>query len=82
MIIDEISMISSHTLYIVHSLIQHCKSNKLAMGGMQRVFCGDFLQLPPVPNDNSEDIGQEAILSDDFSRFVPHRVFLEEVRET
>ena len=52
------------------------------MGGTQRIFFGDFPPLPPVPNDNTEDIDRKAILSEDFKRFVPHNVFLENVRET
>ena len=34
------------------------------MGGIQRIFCGDFLQLPPIGNSDSGDIGQSPILAD------------------
>lgn len=80
LVIDEISMISSYTLDVIHNLLQHTRKNKLIMGGIQRVFCGDFLQLPPIPNQASDDIGQPAILSDTFIHYAPHKVMLNQVR--
>lgn len=49
------------------------------MGGIQRIFCGDFLQLPPIGNSDSGDIGQSPILADVFSMYVPHKVQLKQV---
>lgn len=80
LVIDEISMISSYTLDVIHNLLQHIRKNKLIMGGIQRVFCGDFLQLPPIPNQASDDIGQPAILSGTFIHYAPHKVMLNQVR--
>ena len=51
------------------------------MGGIQRIFCGEFLQLPPIGNSDSGDIGQSPILADVFSMYmyVPHKVQLKQV---
>lgn len=70
-IIDEISMVSSHTLHIINRLMQFCKSNERIMGGAQQTFCGDFLQLPPIRNELSGDLAEPAILCDRFQKYVP-----------
>ena len=79
LIIDEISMVSSHTLHQINRLLQYCKGNYLVMGGVQRVFSGDFLQLPPIANEVSGDVGEPAILSENFHNYVPHTIELTEV---
>ena len=72
-------MVSGHTLNIINRLMQYCKGSDMIMGGVQRILCGDFLQLPPVPNNVSDDVGDPAILSPFFSAYAPHRVHLTEV---
>ena len=78
-VIDEISMVSSATLHQINKIMQYVKGSNVVMGGCQRIFCGDFLQLPPIPNELSDDVGEYAILSPQFAHYVPHKIHLTEV---
>lgn len=49
--IDEISMISASLLDYVNELFQIIRKSDKPFGGMQIITFGDFLQLPPVSND-------------------------------
>lgn len=49
LIIDEISMLSAYYLDNINTVCQFFRRNKKPFGGIQVVFLGDFLQLPPVP---------------------------------
>ena len=53
--IDEISMISPEVLEILNIVFQEIRQNSQPFGGMQTLFFGDFLQLPPV-NRNSHEL--------------------------
>ncbi len=46
--IDEVSMLSSEVLEILDYVFRQIRQNDVAMGGVQILFFGDFLQLPPV----------------------------------
>lgn len=46
--IDEVSMISSEVLEILDYVFRQIRQNDMAMGGVQMLFFGDFLQLPPI----------------------------------
>ncbi len=48
--IDEISMISPQTLDLLDQVLRHVRQNDKVMGGLQILFFGDFLQLPPINN--------------------------------
>lgn len=48
LIIDEISMLSADQLDCINAIFKTVRNNDLPFGGVQIVFCGDFLQLPPV----------------------------------
>lgn len=51
LIIDEVSMVSAHMLEVIDIILGIVKDNrKTPFGGMQVIFVGDFLQLPPVYN--------------------------------
>ena len=50
--IDEISMISSSVLELIDQVFRVVRENNKPMGGMQIIFFGDFLQLPPVNRYN------------------------------
>lgn len=46
--IDEISMISAGVLEILDHVFRQVRNNDRPMGGLQMLFFGDFLQLPPI----------------------------------
>lgn len=48
LIIDEISMMSAALFEAMNQLAQTLRNNDRPWGGIQLVFSGDFLQLPPV----------------------------------
>lgn len=48
--IDEISMISLELFEILDQVFKKVRQNSKAFGGIQILFFGDFLQLPPVKN--------------------------------
>ncbi len=51
--IDEISMISPQVLEILDEVLRAVRQSDKVMGGIQMVFFGDFLQLPPVQDSNN-----------------------------
>lgn len=48
LIIDEVSHISGDFLELVEWVLQEALGNERPFGGLRIIFCGDFLQLPPV----------------------------------
>lgn len=46
--IDEISMLSAYQLEYLDEVFRAVRGNNLPFGGIQVIFIGDFLQLPPV----------------------------------
>ena len=48
LLIDEISMLGANMLTKLDTVARLARGNDLPMGGIQVVFSGDFLQLPPV----------------------------------
>ena len=49
LVIDEISMLDSEMVDVLDSYAKLARNqHSLAFGGLQVIFCGDFLQLPPV----------------------------------
>lgn len=55
-IIDEVSMVSAWMLETIDTAIGILKNNpEYAFGGMQVIFVGDFLQLPPVYDKRNTD---------------------------
>ncbi len=54
--IDEISMISREVLEILDQVFRAVRGNDKPMGGIQMLFFGDFLQLPPINRDNNSSI--------------------------
>jgi hypothetical protein len=53
LIIDEVSMLRADLLDMVELTMRRIRGNNLPFGGVQVVFIGDLMQLPPVvkPND-------------------------------
>ena len=48
LVIDEISMLSGEFLDNLNKVVSAMRGKKSAFGGIQLIFCGDFLQLPPI----------------------------------
>ena len=55
------------------------RSSNKAMGGLQTVLVGDFLQLPPVPNHMYMEPGARCFRCPLFYDIVPHTILLAEV---
>ena len=51
LIIDEISLISSEILDTLDNIFKFVKGSKFSFGGIQVIFVGDFLQIPPINGD-------------------------------
>jgi hypothetical protein len=52
LIIDEVSMLRSDLLDAMDFMLQSIRKKKYAFGGVQVLFIGDLLQLPPVIRDD------------------------------
>jgi ATP-dependent DNA helicase PIF1 len=48
LVIDEVSMLTPELLELLDGIARELRKTNRPMGGMQVVFVGDFLQLPPV----------------------------------
>lgn len=48
LVIDEVSMLRCDILDAIDTVLRHVRSNNLPFGGVQLLFIGDLLQLPPV----------------------------------
>ena len=74
--IDEVSMVGCELLYDISNALSLAKGSSLPFGGVNVIFAGDFLQLPPVgstplysapesliskPNDSLTEDGQKKL---------------------
>lgn len=50
LIIDEISMLEARVFSLVDKVCRFVRQDPHPFGGLQVIVCGDFFQLPPVPN--------------------------------
>ena len=48
LVIDEVSMLRADVLDAMDYILQSVRKNRLPFGGVQVLFIGDLLQLPPV----------------------------------
>jgi len=55
LIVDEISMLDSARLNLIHKITKHLRSSFEPFGGLQVIVCGDFFQLPPVSVRGEQD---------------------------
>jgi ATP-dependent exoDNAse (exonuclease V) alpha subunit len=64
LVIDEISMVRADVIDAVDARLRQVRGDKRPFGGVQIVMVGDFLQLPPVVQDQDwpmlEGLGYEA----------------------
>ncbi len=56
LIIDEVSMLRADTLDAIEFVLQSVRKNKYSFGGVQVLFIGDMLQLPPIVKDNEWEV--------------------------
>ncbi|MFO8236150.1 MAG: helix-turn-helix domain-containing protein [Bacteroidales bacterium] len=56
LIIDEVSMLRADTLDAIDTILRHVKRKNSTFGGVQILFIGDLLQLPPVIRKDEKDI--------------------------
>lgn len=56
LVIDEISMATSNLLEKLDICCQYIRNNEKPFGGLQVIFTGDFLQLPPVFGKFEEEV--------------------------
>lgn len=54
LIIDEISMVDAQLFDKLEQVARTLRNNGRPFGGIQLIFTGDFFQLPPVPDRNTE----------------------------
>lgn len=52
LIIDEVSMLRADLLDAINTVLKSVRRNQQAFGGVQVLFIGDLLQLPPVVKDD------------------------------
>lgn len=86
LVVDEVSMLSAAQLTDLTVMARGARSAAGAvvedgslMAGVRVVFCGDFLQLPPVPpkrGDTTSPEAQFAFKSEAWARIAPHVVVL------
>ena len=50
-VIDEVSMLGKGFLEIINEVLQLLRGNDRLFGGLQVIFTGDFLQLPPINDE-------------------------------
>eukprot|EP00934_Nitzschia_sp_Nitz4_P008073 Nitzschia sp. Nitz4//scaffold75_size92586//44390//46255//NITZ4_004854-RA/size92586-processed-gene-0.8-mRNA-1//1//CDS//3329557702//8063//frame0 len=53
LILDEASLVSGEMFDLLSLAVSKIRKNPLPFGGIQLVFCGDFLQLAPISTDES-----------------------------
>lgn len=49
--IDEVSMLKADIIELINEVFQKIRNDPQPFGGIQMIFIGDFLQLPPVQGD-------------------------------
>jgi ATP-dependent DNA helicase PIF1 len=55
LVVDEVSMMSKKVFEVLDAIAKTARLSTSVFGGMQVVFTGDFLQLPPVPTQGEKD---------------------------
>lgn len=54
LVIDEVSMMSVEMFELLELIARTTRGSERVFGGLQVVFCGDFMQLPPVKKGATE----------------------------
>lgn len=56
LIIDEVSMLRADTLDAIDFILRAVRKNQHSFGGIQVLFIGDMLQLPPIVKDSEWEV--------------------------
>lgn len=56
LIIDEVSMLRADTLDAIDFILKYVRRNQKSFGGLQVLFIGDMMQLPPIVKDSEWDV--------------------------
>ncbi len=56
LIIDEVSMLRADLLDCIDHTLRHLRRNRKPFGGVQILFIGDLMQLPPVVKDEERNL--------------------------
>lgn len=56
LIIDEVSMLRADTLDAIDFILKYVRKNQKSFGGLQVLFIGDMMQLPPIVKDSEWDV--------------------------
>ncbi|XP_060601956.1 uncharacterized protein LOC132755165 [Ruditapes philippinarum] len=78
-IIDEISMLSKNSFEQLETVCRVLLDKDNYFGGLQVLVCGDFYQLPPVPDPLHNDNGNFCFESEVFKKCITHKVLLKKV---
>ncbi len=73
--IDEISMISAEVLDILDQVLRAVREDNRPMGGLQILFFGDFLQLPPIGQSSQFCFNAKVWRELDLQVFVLQEIF-------
>ena len=80
LILDEVSLMRPDTLELINLVLQKAKGNYLKpFGGVQAIFVGDWLQLPPVIKQEEELVHRWAFQSDIWKSLNPEPIILMKV---
>lgn len=78
LIIDEVSMLSAELFDKLDYIARAIRKRPEPFGGIQVIMCGDFFQLPPVGDDESEGV-RYCFEADCWSQVVPHCYELKQI---
>jgi hypothetical protein len=56
LIVDEVSMLRPDTLDAMNTMLQSVRNNSKPFGGVQVLFIGDLMQLPPIVKNQEWDV--------------------------
>lgn len=56
LIIDEVSMLRADTLDAIDFILKYVRRNQKSFGGLQVLFIGDMMQLPPIVKDSEWEV--------------------------
>jgi len=82
LIIDEVSMLRSDLLELIDELLKYVHGNDKTFGGIQVIFSGDFMQLPPIvkPEEKKELPRPWSFQSDVFRDLNFEIIYLKEIK--